>query len=393
MKIHHNHGNCAIIAALLYAATVFATPIQLQLGPPPESFFPEVRVFLEQLVAAYNGSQGEVTVVISPDNSDFAEQSVSRESIGDIVFLSGTRYGEQSPLAQYAAAGFLAPLDEYVNAPNFGRKDYFGSVWDMVTVNDQTYGIPLLVRAWAVGVNPAYCDLQQLAPHIEGWDSLLHFMETAEIDVNGDGVPDDLMSHTTNDALFLWEVLFLQYGGDPNNPDSFRSQSLAWQQATEQTLGLLVRQPSLFVPQENTHRRFEMYSHPIQFVHNDAMDPGALPLLRRRSPEWLVLPPPGTAALPNMDTTIAAISVSEPERERAAWGFLAWLSSPELMAAIYPPANLVPLRRSVAKSLEDESMQVFAAALERVVFQRPMAHDNADMAMLKQTLRSVGHEY
>lgn len=380
-----------IVCAVLCAG-VSSTPIQLQLGPPPEAFFPEVRAFLEQLAAVYNASQDEAIVVVAADDPDFLERPVTQEALGDIVLVTGARYGERSTLAEYAAAGFLAPLDPFVNAPEFNRQDYLGSVWNMVTIEGQTFGVPLLARAWGIGVNTDYCDVQQLSLHLDGWNDLLAFMESAELDLNADGVPETLMSHTTRDPVFVWQILFLHYGGDPNDPASFCAQSSAWQQATAQTQSLLERHPDLFAGPGDTRRRLEMYPQPVQFVHNDGMDPGALPLLKRASPQWLVLPPPGAEALPNLDATVAAITVSEPARVEAAWRFVAWLSSPEVMASIYPMANLVPLRRSVADATGNEAMRVFVATLDRVAFQRPMVEESPDMATLKAMLRSLSHE-
>lgn len=369
-----------------------AGSMHLQLGPPPESYFPEVRGFLEQLATAYNGLQSEVVVSVAEDDPDFVRRPVTREALGDIVFLSGARYGEVSTLAEYVKAGFLVPLDDRVTDPEFSREDYVDGLWEQVSVNGATYGVPLLARAWAIGVNTAYFDPIHWPSLRDGWSHLLDFMQSTEVDANADGTPDMLMCHTTKDVLFLWQILYLAHGGDPNDPTAFNAQSYAWKRATEETLAVLERRPALFAPFDEGHRRYTMYDHPVQFVHNDAMDPGALPLLQRRSPAWQLSPPPGDGRLPNLDSTVAAIVVSNPEQEAAAWHFLAWLSSAEIMAAVYPSANLVPLRRSVATGLESDSLRMFSQSLERMVFQRPFSEEHTDTAKLKEQLRSVWHD-
>lgn len=382
---------CAGIAAVLPVASQ-AADLQIQLGPPPESFFPEVRVFLEQLAEAYNATQDQVTLVVAPDNPEFANQPVTLEALGDIIFVSGARYGEASTLATYAQAGFLVPLDDYVNQPEFNRDDYIGNLWDITTFHERIYGVPSLARAWAIGVNAAFCDPQTVAPHLTDWQALLAFMASEQVDVDADGVPDTMLSHTTKDSFFMWQLLFLAHGGDPDVAQSFSTNSAAWQLATAQTIDLVEQHPDLFAPSQGKDRRHDLYPHSLQFVHNDAMDPGALPLLKRRSPNWQLLPPPGTGALPNLDTTVIAIKAADPERVNAAWNFVAWLSSPAVMSAIYPAADLVPLRRSIVQSLSDESMQIFAAALERVDFQRPSPIEHAELAVVREQLRSAEHE-
>lgn len=382
----------AVAAAIFSTNTPAHARIQVQLGPPPEAFFPEVRAFLEQLAASYNQAQNEVTVVVAPDNPEFLRQTLTRDMLGDVVFVTTARYGEASTLAAYAEAGFLEALDEYVNAPDFNRGDYIAGTWNLATVDGSIYGLPLVARSWAIGVNTAYCDPNQVASKLDSWDSWIGFMETKEHDLDSDGLPDGLMTHTAHDARFMWEALFLAYGGDPNDPASFNAGSEAWQTATTQTLRLLETHPALFASRSDWRQRFHMFGQPIQFVHNDAMDPGSLPLLKRRSPAWQVFAPPGTSALPGLDATVAAIAASEPERIAAAWSFLSWLSSSDVMAAVYPAADLVPLRRSVIESLNDASMHVFASTLERIAFQRPQRHEHSGLIDLKQQLRSGEHE-
>ncbi len=363
-----------------------ADPVLVRLGPPPEEYFPEVRVLLEQLASTYNAGQPDTVVSVAPDDPAFLTRDITRDDLGDVVFLSASSFGEASPLAAYASRGFLEPLTSLIEGQEFNRDDFYPGLWDAATFDGNVYGVPLTVRSWALGVNGGYCEPSIVDPHLADWDALLEFMATTQIDLDNDGVMDALMAQTGREAKFLWETLFLEYGGDPEDPNSFNPSSEAWIRATARVTGLMDRAPSLFTPRELSHRRFESFWQPIQFVHNDGMDPGALPMLQRRNPGWMAVALPGDARLPALDTTVVAVRSGSPERVEASWRFVAWLTSPDVMALLYPSADLVPLRRSVAAMALEENTRVFLRSLERITFQRPRLLADPGMESLRAVL-------
>ncbi|MBI4556318.1 MAG: extracellular solute-binding protein [Candidatus Hydrogenedentes bacterium] len=388
--------NAARAGMIVIFLPLAAYAIDIQLGPPPGDLAPDAQNTLTLVAQQFNDTHPGIRAIIAPNNPDFDETTATQSDLGDVLFIPGPSYGRSSVIAAYAERGWLVPLDEKLQAPDVNQQDFFPNLWPMVRYQGQTWAVPLLVRSWGVAVDASRYDPEQVRTRLQNWETFSNFVGELAVDANNDGVSDSTLIGLATPPDVLWEALFLSRGGNPNDPNSFSPNSNAWQSAMQDFSQILRVNRHSLRTSRTAATNPDAGSEVVRFVHNDFGGLASLPGLKRSNPDWVLLPAPGTAALPPLDTTVLAVKKSSAEREAAAWEFVKWLVSPDTMRAVFPLNALTPLRKSVAYTGTEPEVQEFARQIERMKFPTPVSqtspHCDDLTGQLKLVLASTGAE-
>lgn len=384
------HLLCVWAAALaVFSAAGIAWGTEVVIGPPPWDVRPNVHSALTELADAYMKAHPGTSVAVAEGIERFDAATVEADGLGDVMFIPAGDYGEASLLGVLASRGLIRPVDDRIAEAAFDKGDYFGNVWETVQIDGRVWGVPMLVRSWGIGVEPARADLSQVRNGFVSWHAALGFLAAAAEDRNNDGHPDATRVATAFSPRKLWEALFLHNGGDPNDPASFHPESGAWQRALDDLARIVSANPYLFGHGRILPASSAQFDAPIQFVHDNASNYGSLPLLRARGRSFELLAAPGSGPIPPLETTVVAIKASTPDQEAAAWDFVAWVTSPDTLGVFCPALSVTPLRKSVAYATPDPDARQFAQQIERMVFQRPVPAESPALGELKEAIHGI----
>lgn len=383
--------SCAMLVTALYA--VPAQAAELRIGPPPWDLRPTVRWALETLASHYEQEHPGVGVEVTAGLVGFDAATVRSEDLGDIMFVPGAEYGHASILAILVERGLCLDLTERVQSPEFGKDDFLPNLWDLVTVNNRTWAVPLLVRSWGLAVDGGQVDADWFKQTARTWQGLLNCQAGLLTDHDGDGRPEQSAIRCGLSPYTLWASVFLALGGDPSDTQSFTAGSEAWQGAVSYVAQLGDVNPLLFDTPSTPRAVGLRYQPAVQFVHDDRGGRTSFQDRAGRSAGWELVAAPGTGPIPPLDTTVIAIRRSTPETDEAAWAFVRWVTSAPVMGELMPLYGLTPIRRSLVEASKDPAGSFFASQIERMRFQWPRATaDPEAVALRAKLLAGVGRE-
>jgi ABC-type glycerol-3-phosphate transport system substrate-binding protein len=210
------------------------------------------------------------------------------------------------------------------------------------------------------------------------------------LDVNGDGWPDTSLIECGMSPYTLWQCAFLSNGGDPSDAQSFSNHSDAWIYATSYVRQLVLANPLLVRASREPKAVSLNSAAKMQFVHDDRGNQTSFQDRKGGGENWRLFPVPGQGPIPPLDTTVIAIKRNTPAKEEAAWRFVAWLTSADVMSRLMPRYNMTPLRPSVVQGTNNDEWRFFASQIERMRFQQPQLSTNEDARRLRHELVTTG---
>lgn len=375
------------------AASVFvqlAPATEITLGPPPWELRPNVRWSLETIASMYEAARPDVPVTVTSGLPGFDASTVGPDDLGDVMFIPISEYGQPSILGTLVGRGLCVDLSDRTLEGRFERADFYPNTWESVTADGRTWGIPLMVRSWGIGVDTRKADAETLRQLARSWPAFIDAQPGYLQDYDGDGIQDGSVIRCGMSPYTIWSSLFVELGGNPSDPDSFVPGSPAWDGAIAKLRALRVANPYFFDMGRAPLAVDVRHDSAVMFVHDD--EGGRTSFRRRDANEdaWRLIPLPGTGSTAPLNATVLAIKTSTMERESAAWEFVVWLTSTPVLAELAPRFHLTPVRRSVRDILYNSTTSFFASQLERIRFQKPLTTPNPAAVRLRQELNAEG---
>ena len=316
--------------------------------PPPEDEALEYKS-LQAIVDAFNAAhEGEINVTMQYVNSDNALQKVTVALQGGEQPDISYQYGTNMP--QLAQSPKLVDLTDRVNAAEFGWDDFFEGERAVATVNGRVYGIPALVDNLAIVYNKDLFEQSGVPEPTPDWT-----WDDARTAASAITDPDEKIfgmvfpADGSETTVWEYEAMLWAAGGDilssDNTTAAFNGEggvrALTTLQQMEQDGSLYLD----FHPDSGKSGQL-FNSGNIGMVITGPWDLSSFPDANY-----------GVQVMPAFDAggsheTIAGpdnwvIFDNGPERVDAAWEFLTFLASPDLILQDSLATSHLPTRASV----------------------------------------------
>lgn len=347
--------------------------------PPPEDEALEYKS-LQAIVDAFNAAhEGEINVTMQYVNSDNALQKVTVALQGGEQPDISYQYGTNMP--QLAQSPKLVDLTDRVNAADFGWDDFFEGERAVATVNGRVYGIPALVDNLAIVYNKDLFEQSGVPEPTPDWT-----WDDARTAASAITDPDEKIfgmvfpADGSETTVWEYEAMLWAAGGDilssDNTTAAFNGEggvrALTTLQQMEQDGSLYLD----FHPDSGKSGQL-FNSGNIGMVITGPWDLSSFPDANY-----------GVQVMPAFDAggsheTIAGpdnwvIFDNGPERVDAAWEFLTFLASPDLILQDSLATSHLPTRASVQDlpgfadfDQKYPGVGTFAANLANVLKARP----------------------
>jgi multiple sugar transport system substrate-binding protein len=347
--------------------------------PPPEDEAIE-NLSLQAIVDRFNAEhEGQIHVTMEYVNSDNALQKATVALQGGKAPDISYQYGTNMP--QLATSPQLVDLTDRVNQADFDWNDFFEGERAVATVNGKVYGIPALVDNLAIVYNEDLFDAAGLPEPSPDWtwDDVL---AAAKAITDPDTKTFGLVFPADGSETTVWEYIAMLWaaGGDIlnednteavfNSPEGVRALSVLQQAQQDGSLYLDFR------PDSGKYGTL-FNSGKIGMVITGPWDLSGFPDVNY-----------GVQVMPSFDPggsheTIAGpdnwvIFDNGPERVDAAWEFLTFLASPEMILQDSLETSHLPTRASVQDMAgfaefdqKFPGVGAFASNLENVKKARP----------------------
>ena len=347
--------------------------------PPPEDEALEYKS-LQAILDAFNAAhEGEINVTMQYVNSDNALQKVTVALQGGEQPDISYQYGTNMP--QLAQSPKLVDLTDRVNAADFGWDDFFEGERAVATVNGRVYGIPALVDNLAIVYNKDLFEQSGVPEPTPDWT-----WDDARAAASAITDPDEKIfgmvfpADGSETTVWEYEAMLWAAGGDilssDNTTAAFNGEggvrALTTLQQMEQDGSLYLD----FHPDSGKSGQL-FNSGNIGMVITGPWDLSSFPDANY-----------GVQVMPAFDAggsheTIAGpdnwvIFDNGPERVDAAWEFLTFLASPDLILQDSLATSHLPTRASVQDlpgfadfDQKYPGVGTFAANLANVLKARP----------------------
>jgi len=302
-----------------------ASPIEIEIGnlAAPKSALPWLKQEIASFMAAHPDISIKVTPLDEPDRATFPLHT-SPPMGANIIGLYSTA-GYEAPYC--AERGLIVPIDNFLPDPDFSFDLFYDNYWDCVRYRDKIWGVP-----WLVWSDLLVCDIPLFeAAGIKQppttWAEVFDIAATLTKDTNGDKQPDQWgLRVSTKDNSLVGVLLssILQKGGHLMKDGKFDLSHPAFVEGPQYLLSTAAKSGHVKVD-----------SRPLTEVLKDPLASYAMHIVRGhqlganlKNPRLMLAP------LPTLDKNVTAcqmrlymaIRKSTPEKERASWQFIKWIS-------------------------------------------------------------------
>ena len=352
------------------SASVATEPVELVFGPPPWAPDESTRAALQSLIDVYASIEPDVRIVLAPDRAPLDFHTVTADQVGDVILDESLYTSGSAILARLRELDALVPLDEFIAEDAFEFNDFYPNVQELVFADEQVWGIPFFAVSWAFALPPTLEEEPWIARHLRTWDNFSDVLTALWVDPTGDG--RRRTSAALLDPEVLWNCLFLDAGGDLNNPTTLQVDSVAATRASDNFWKWFSLNQPAFQPVGGRYEQGEQ-GPGGRFVLVKDLDQRGLSVskVRAKEPSATIFGAPGTGAIASVLTHALAITRSTPDRERAAWRFVQWLTSKDMLERLYHQSGILPLRASLRRIVVDPDHRVLLRQIRRMQFQKP----------------------
>jgi len=360
--------SCWVIAFLAFfehvgsAQNVDKTTLEIEIGAT--TLPPYMVRWFEREIADFSKKNSEVSISttalsapIRPFSSNIQDLPRLPDNIIGIQTLAG---GEVDYLI---SQDLIVPLDDFIPDHDFEVGAFNENAWKSVTRNGKKWGVPILLDTKVLFYDPKAFEAAGLMAPPKTWDEFLEYIEKLTLDLNGDGATDQWgvwMPPSIGLEAFLWRALDRQHniqyapGGIVNfNQPQIRKnlqfiRDLMESPYTNKGAGASFGRP---VGQKNSAMMIiNNYIQHLPLLVNPMMT-----LLRDSKYKVAHLPSNADPVTGTGNRIYLAIRKSTPEKERASWEFLKWMSRPDISLHTawfgFPARNDIRERKDVQRML------------------------------------------
>lgn len=293
--------------------------ISIEIGMLSAHSFSDGTKWLEAEIDAFNRGHSHITATPFALDSPYAHETPIEELPSLPADVCGMESWRGYEVAYLASLGRLVPIDNFLPDESFKKSDFPKGMIDCATFDGKTWGVP-----WASEPLVMFCDREIFedagrAPP-RSWDELLTAVEHFTKDTDGDGLVDQfgLAIADDEDVGFVILTLLLEMGGtlfDEEGVDVVGNDTAMKAITAGQEL---LSMEGVRVGRLSAESRYAMI----------ISDHGRLQFTPDEIARYRIAHVPVHHHLltPNKSTCYLGIRKSTPERERASWELVKWLT-------------------------------------------------------------------
>jgi sn-glycerol 3-phosphate transport system substrate-binding protein len=336
---------------------------------------------IEELVDEYNRTHSDVYV-------DAVFQGLYQDMEVKMLAAAVTRQLPEVALEQieyidlYVNEGLVSPIDAVIKEET--RKDVWGVMWDAVTREGRTYGVPFCMSTTVLFYNRDVFEKSGLDPDKppETWEQIIAFGRRLSVDENGDGSPDRFAISVWQNGLYGWAPILWANGGTLFSEDGTRINLTSSEM--KKTIGML---KDLVYKHEIMPKSWTDWESGQAFLAGDLamgfFSSAGIAYSEQNLP-WSL----GVAPMPSINgrrfTVLSGSALvnfaKNKKKKKAANDFIFWLIDKPNIIRLHKEIGYIPVRKSAVNSLDLRSFHRtnpnFRIPVEQLAFARSLPHHN-----------------
>jgi sn-glycerol 3-phosphate transport system substrate-binding protein len=369
---------CFLLAFIMISGPLFARSERISFWHG-QGF--HAKRIIEELVDEYNRTHNDVHV-------DAVFQGLYQDMEVKMLAAAVTRQLPEVALEQieyidlYVNEGLVSPIDAAIKEET--RKDVWGVMWDAVTREGRTYGVPFCMSTTVLFYNRDVFEKSGLDPDKppETWEQIIAFGRRLSVDENGDGSPDRFAISVWQNGLYGWAPILWANGGTLFSKDGTRINLTSSEM--KKTIGML---KDLVYKHEIMPKSWTDWESGQAFLAGDLamgfFSSAGIAYSEQNLP-WSL----GVAPMPSINgrrfTVLSGSALvnfaKNKKKKKAANDFIFWLIDKPNVIRLHKEIGYIPVRKSAVNSLDLRSFHRtnpnFRIPVEQLEFARSLPHHN-----------------
>jgi sn-glycerol 3-phosphate transport system substrate-binding protein len=369
---------CFVLIFIMISGTLFARSEKISFWHG-QGF--HAKRIIEELVDEYNRTHSDVHV-------DAVFQGLYQDMEVKMLAAAVTHQLPEVALEQieyidlYVNEGLVSPIDAAIKEET--RKDVYGVMWDAVTREGRTYGVPFCMSTTVLFYNRDAFEKSGLDPDKppEKWEQIIAFGRRLSVDENGDGSPDRFAISVWQNGLYGWAPILWANGGMLFSEDG-TSINLTSSEM-KKTIGML---KDLVYKHEIMPKSWTDWESGQAFLAGDLamgfFSSAGIAYSEQNLP-WSL----GVAPMPSINgrrfTVLSGSALvnfaKNKKKKKAANDFIFWLIDKPNVIRLHKEIGYIPVRKSAVNSLDLRSFHRtnpnFRIPVEQLEFARSLPHHN-----------------
>lgn len=296
---------------------------------------PWMRGEIESFKAAHPHIDVKTSALHSPDREDKPIEDLARLAENVIGISSAPGY----ETAHLVSEDLIVPIEKFLPDPDFSLDVFYESQLQPVTHDGKHWGVPWLCNTVVLVCNWPLFQEAGIEKPPATWDEFLATSEALTKDNDGDGQMDQwgfIVNLRSPHHENMWASMVLQQGGSFYNEQGVDMSHPACKEAFKM-LERIKNSPSTVIGHSDIDDEISMKKYGMQIVRHSSLPPVSRKNYLRIAP----LPSYGESISLNERSLYLAVRKSTPQKERASFEFLKWISRPDstmpaVLAAGYP---------------------------------------------------------
>jgi len=344
---------------------------------------------IEEMVNVYNNLQSKVKVK-PVFQGLYQEMEIKMLAAAVTRQLPDVAQEKFEYMDLYIEEGLIEPIDDFIS--EYDKNDIFEELWNAVSRNNKTYGIPFCVNTLIFFYNTDLLRKKGISQEKlpESWEEIINIGKHFTADEDGNGVPDRY-------AMAFWQIGFniyapflWAYGGRLFSEDG---RVVLTSEAMIKTI-IMIR--DLVYEYKIMPMNWTDFEAAQAFLTGKlAMGPfisGGLTYLEENLPWSIKVVPMPTinGKRYSVLTGLALVNFSRSKKKiKAANDFISWLVNKENTITMFKRVGYLPVRKSAVNSLELKAFinknPNFEVAINELSFSRALPH-HKEYFKINQTL-------
>jgi sn-glycerol 3-phosphate transport system substrate-binding protein len=344
---------------------------------------------IEEMVNVYNNLQSKVKVK-PVFQGLYQEMEIKMLAAAVTRQLPDVAQEKFEYMDLYIEEGLIEPIDDFIS--EYDKNDIFEELWNAVSRNNKTYGIPFCVNTLIFFYNTDLLRKKGISQEKlpESWEEIINIGKHFTADEDGNGVPDRY-------AMAFWQIGFniyapflWAYGGRLFSEDG---RVVLTSEAMIKTI-MMIR--DLVYKYKIMPMNWTDFESAQAFLTGKlAMGPfisGGLTYLEENLPWSIKVVPMPTinGKRYSVLTGLALVNFSRSKKKiKAANDFISWLVNKENTITMFKRVGYLPVRKSAVNSLELKAFinknPNFEVAINELSFSRALPH-HKEYFKINQTL-------
>lgn len=300
---------------------------------------------VEDMAAKFNQSSKttQVEVIFQGSYADIAQKltaAITAKTVPDVAQMGGApTLGE---------SGAIVPVADLVSDAD--KKDIFDGFWDYNKFNGKVVSMPFNNSTPMLYYNKDMFTAAGLDPNKPPttWDELVTAAKALTKDTNNDGKTDQWGFNTHTDTHWYLSAMIMQNGGKIlsddgkkviyNSPEGIEALQF-W--------GDLVTKHKVMPPNQHAQAGADFTTGKLGMIMRSSSFLATVEKDAKFKVGVAILPGKKVKSVPIGGASLLVFKTT-PERQKAAWEFVQWMTNAENSLSLFTQTNYVPIRKSVA---------------------------------------------